>query len=161
MRLSGRLARIEKAVAPNMRVVDQRRQYAEEVAQRRQAAWEYMRPTMSDEHAVMVVDAYARGLNDPSHPEYNSPAGMLLRRCLQAMSPRTHWPYCDIPPEVALAMPPAVAEVYLAHGPSPFHDCEDCGYNLPHGYFDACPLCGGRIGWYAYWERRKSERGYE
>ena len=117
-----------------------------------------MYPSMSEEHAALVVDAYARGLDDSGHPDWGTPAGRLLRRCLEAMRPRTHWPYCDIPPEVAFAMPPVVAEVYLRHGPLPLQDCENCGYKLPHGYFDACPLCGGRIGWYAYFSRRKAEQ---
>jgi len=157
-RLSQRLARLEKVVSPRLRVLDQQREYAEEVARKRQAAWEYMYPTMSEEHAALVVDAYGRGLAYSDHPESRSPAGRLLRRCLDAMSPATHWPYCDIPPEVKFAMPPVVAEVYLRDGPTPFHDCEDCGYKLPHRYFDVCPLCGGRIGWYAYYSRRDAER---
>lgn len=68
-----------------------------------------------------------------------------------------HWPYTDIPEEVILAMPPVLAEVYLAKDELPLHECEDCGCHLPFGYFDGCPLCGGRIGWYAYYSRRKAE----
>jgi hypothetical protein len=111
--------------------------------------------TMSEEHARLVVGAYAAGYQNSSSPGYSTPEGRLLRRCLQAMSRRNDWPYSEIPDEVAFAMPPEVAEVYMTNPRAlPLHDCEDCGYNLPHGYFDACPLCGGRIGWYAYWARR-------
>ena len=159
MRLTQRLTRLERTVAPQMRVFNKRRQYAEESERRRQAAWEYMYPTMSEEHAAMVVDAYARGLAYSDHEEHNTPAGRLLKRCLNAMYPATHWPYNEIPPEVQFAMPPAVAEVYLANDDAlPLHNCEDCGYRLPHGCFDACPPCGGRIGWYAYYSRRKAEQ---
>ena len=158
MRLTQRLARIEKVMAPQARIADQRAEYAEEVRRRRQAAWEYMYPTMSEEHAAMVVDGYARGLEADDHPERYSPAGRLLHCCLRAMHPATHWPYNEIPRDVVFAMPPVVAEVYMQQEVLALHDCENCGYNLPHGYFDACPLCGGRIGWYAYFSRRKAER---
>jgi hypothetical protein len=62
-------------------------------------------------------------------------------------------------------LPPAVAQVYL-DDPSliAIHDCEDCGYEVPIGYseslrspakavrryFDRCPLCSGKTGYYAY-----------
>ena len=42
-------------------------------------------------------------------------------------------PGTQIKREVALAMPPPVAGVYLAHPDAlPLHDCEDCGYGVPH-----------------------------
>ncbi len=117
-----------------------------------------MQSTMSEEHARIVVEAYAAGLHDVRNEGYNTPAARLLRRCLHAMlSKWTHWPYNEIPDEVAYAMPPEVAEIYLARDVLPLHECEDCGYALPHGYFDSCSLCGGRIGWYAYFNRKKTE----
>ena len=35
--------------------------------------------------------------------------------------------------------------------------CEDCGADLPIDQFDGSPLCGGRIDWYTYHYRRKTE----
>jgi hypothetical protein len=155
MKLNARLAKLEKGVAKTWAKYEEGRRWREEIEVRRQAAWEIMRPTMSDEHAFMVVEAYAAGSEG-----YGTPAGTLLQRCLDAMSrsQRKEWPYSQIPPEVTLAMPPEVAEVYLAHPDAlPFHDCEDCGYKLPHGYFESCPLCGGRIGWYGYWSKHAKQ----
>lgn len=58
-----------------------------------------------------------------------------------------------------VALPPEVADVYLQDDEvGPYHDCEDCSYNVPVGrrrYFERCPLCGGRTGWYAYYEKHK------
>jgi hypothetical protein len=60
-------------------------------------------------------------------------------------------------------------DVYLKDPEAlPLHDCEDCGLPIPirpnrqHGfeaepeqvYFEHCPACGGRTGWYRYWARR-------
>ena len=105
-----------------------------------------------------VVEAYVAGMQDVRHPDWGSPAGTLLRRCLTALRRRPYWPYTQIRPEDALAMPPQVAEVYLVHTDAlPLHDCEDYGYGVPHDYFKQCPLCGGRVGWYAYWHRHKDD----
>ena len=80
-----------------------------------------------------------------------------------------HWPDTDIAGEVILAMPPAVAEVYLTDPAAmPLHDCADCGFRIPvtpgeykgkpaRRHFEACPLCGGRIGYEAYFKRCKAE----
>ena len=53
-------------------------------------------------------------------------------------------------------MPAVVAEVFFQRDELRLHECEDCGYELPMKCFKACPLCGGRIGWYAYYNRRKA-----
>ena len=72
---------------------------------------------MSEEHARLVVEAYSAGMQYGESPDYHSPAGRLLRRCLDVISryDYAHWPYTLIPAEAALAMPPVVANVYLAH----------------------------------------------
>lgn len=58
-----------------------------------------------------------------------------------------------------MAMPPEVAQVYLEHESTmPLHDCRECGYKVPHELFKACPLCGGHVGWYAYWGRVTGQR---
>jgi hypothetical protein len=124
--------------------------------------------TMSEEHACMVVEAIAAGQQYVTSPDYNLPTARLARRCLDALHKGRHWPYTEIPDEVAFAMPPVVAQVYLEHDALPLHECEDCGYKIPitpgtyRGtgairHFDSCPLCGGRVGWYAYWKRRTEE----
>lgn len=66
-------------------------------------------------------------------------------------------------------VPAKLIEVYLSDSEAlPLHDCEDCGLAIPvrpsrlHGleaepeqlYFEVCPSCGGRTGWYRYWARR-------
>ena len=66
-----------------------------------------------------------------------------------------------------LALPPVVAQVYLDDpGVVAIHDCENCGYEVPMGYgephaspakplriyFDRCPLCGGKTGYYAFYQ---------
>ena len=141
------------------RVVDEELERRDEAERSHlEAAWAIMSQTMSEEHVRIVVDAYAEGMQDVRHPDWGSPAGYLLRRCLHVMWRRPYWPYTQIRSEVALAMPPLVADVYLAHPDAlPFHDCEDCGYEVPHQYFKQCPLCGGRVGWYAYWNQHKDD----
>jgi len=155
LKYSQRLSRVEKVLAPRLQALTRRVERAAESQSEFDRAWAFMCAT---EHAQLVVDAYARGLQDVRHPEWNSPEGVLLRRCLDALHGRRHWPHKEIPPEVGFAMPPVVADVYLRDGALPLHECEDCGYKLPHGYFDACPLCDGRIGYEAYFKRRKAEQ---
>jgi len=164
------LARLEKAAAATRVVVKEAQDRAEADREERDAAWAIMQRTMSDEHARMVVEAYAASAQDIKSPEYKTPAGRLLRRCLDAMDrlKYRHWPYTEIATEVVLAMPPPVAEVYLNHDALPLHECEDCGFAIPVTsgeykgraavrHFDVCPLCGERVGWYAYFNRRKAE----
>jgi hypothetical protein len=136
-------------------------QHADESRARMQANWAIMQSTMSVEHARLVVEAYSAGRQYVQSPEYHSPAGRLLRRCLDAISRYNyaHWPYTLIPAETALAMPPVIAEVYLAHDVLPLHECEDCGCHLPHESFTTCPLCGGAVGWYAFWQKHKDVEG--
>ncbi len=65
-------------------------------------------------------------------------------------------------------VPRAVVDVYLQDPEAmPLHDCEDCGLLVPvrserqYGmsveparfYFNVCPVCSGRVGWYAYWTK--------
>ena len=70
-------------------------------------------------------------------------------------------------------LPSELVQVYLDDPDAlPLHDCEDCGLRIPvrpgrqcgndsqaaHRYFDHCPACGGRVGWYAFWEKHKSNK---
>jgi len=169
VKLSARLARLEKATASTRALVEEAQDQAKAEREERDAAWAIMQGTMSQGHARMVVGAYATGAQDIKSPAYNTPAGRLLRRCLDAMDrlKYRHWPYTEVAPEVVLAMPPQVAEVYLDHDAMPLHNCEDCGFRVPitpgrdgkpaRRHFDTCPLCGGKVGWYAYFNRRKAE----
>jgi len=87
----------------------------------------------------------------------DTPAGRLLRRCLDAIDrlKYRHWPDTEIADEIILAMPPEVAEVYLTEDALPLHSCADCGFRVPltpdtnrrpaRRHFDSCPLCGGKV----------------
>ena len=70
-----------------------------------------------------------------------------------------------------LEFPCSVASVYLEDPDAePLHECADCGYDLPFEwahpraeppraakvYFEFCPLCGGKVGYYAFY----SKHGY-
>jgi hypothetical protein len=157
--IENRLARLEKATSGERERRQEWELRAAEQHAKREAAWAVMQQSMNAEHARLVVEAYAVGAQDIKNPEYHTPGGRLLRRCLDAMSRLEHryWPYTEIPDEVVLAMPPALAEVYLARDELPLHECESCGFHLPFGCFEACPLCRGRIGYTAYYNRRKAE----
>lgn len=71
---------------------------AAERRERREAIWAVMQQTMSEEHVRLVVEAYAAGAQYVQSSEYNTPAGRLLRRCLDAISRLTyrHWPQTEI-----------------------------------------------------------------
>jgi len=153
-----RLERLEKVAAAVHGAHEAQGQRDAEHHAQLEAAWAIMRETMSEEHARMVVEAYADGMQDVRHPDWGSPAGTLLRRCLDALQRRPYWPFTQIEPEVALAMPQVMADVYLSHPDAlPLHDCQACGYKVPHPYISECPLCGGRVGWNAYWHRHKDD----
>jgi hypothetical protein len=126
-----------------------------------QAHWEVMSASMSEGHARLVQEAAAAGEQYVRSPDYGTPGARLLRRCLDAISRYNYayWPYTLIPPEVMLAMPPALADVYLAHDVLPLHECEDCGVHLPYQHFKTCPLCGGHVGWYAFWQKHQDDTG--
>jgi hypothetical protein len=72
-----------------------------------------------------------------------------------------------------LAMPAEVAEVYINSPEArPLHECEDCGYAVPYQHanplavppapvrihFERCPLCGGKVGYWAYRMKRQREQ---
>lgn len=67
-------------------------------------------------------------------------------------------------------MHPDVALVYREDPRAvPLHDCADCGLGIPcvaggktggrtipfRRYFDACPACGGEVGYNAYWRKQR------
>jgi hypothetical protein len=54
-------------------------------------------------------------------------------------------------------MPPEVAQIYIDHPDAIALNncCEDCGYRVPVKYFQSCPLCGGALGWYAFWKKHR------
>ena len=160
MKFGARLARLEKESAASRTKVEERDQRAAEQYEEREAAWAIMQQTMSEEHARLVVETYAQSGGAWDHPLHRTPGGRLLRHCLDALDGLRyrHWPYSDIPPEVYLAMPPAVAEVFLERDELRLHECEDCGFKLPMKCFEACPLCGGHVGYAAYFHSRKEEQ---
>lgn len=169
MSFKGRLARLEKTAAVERALRAGRTNRAGEAHDAREAAWAIMQQTMSEEHARLVVETYAESGGAWDHPLRNTPGGRLLRHCLDTMDSLKYrrWPDTEITAEVVLAMPPAVSEIYLKHDALALHDCADCGFEVPitpggNGvpavrHFEACPLCGGRTGYAAYFLRRKAE----
>ena len=115
--------------------------------------------TMDQKHARIVQDEVA-SLRDPT----KTPGARFSDLTVAAIE------YVEghIQNGLPLALPPAVAQVYLDEpGLVAIHDCEDCGYEVPIGYaelhanppkpariyFDRCPLCGGKTGYDAFYRR--------
>jgi hypothetical protein len=173
--IKSRLAYLERATTAQRSRNEELEQRAVEQRAKREAAWAIMQQSMNAEHARLVVEAYAAGAQRVESSDFNTPGGRLLRHCLDAMSrlEHRHWPETDIAAEVILAMPPDVAQVYLTEGAAiPLHDCEECGFRVPitpgeyqgkpaQRHFVACPLCGGRTGYAAYFTRRKARQTWE
>jgi hypothetical protein len=121
--------------------------------------------TLSDEHAVQIIAEHESG-----EVQRSALYAWFNHLCVaQAQG------YRDRP----CAMPPAVCEVLtreasrlLPDGKAHIwsHECEACGLELPctweqydmerAGYFDACPLCGGRAGCllFSLRQHREAER---
>ena len=70
-------------------------------------------------------------------------------------------------------LPAELVEVYLRDAEAePLHDCEACGLPVPvkvgwragheptadRVYFPACPHCGGRTGYHAFWGRPRPSK---
>jgi hypothetical protein len=127
-------------------------------------------PTEEDREFQRRWEAVAEGLTDEQRehvereltdPQVSGPGGR------GASGPTGHVVMLlasDAPP----VMHPEVARVYAEHPEAaPLHDCEDCGLGIPcrggskdapfHRWFDACPNCGGRVGYYAYFHKHKAE----
>ena len=115
--------------------------------------------TMDQKHARIVVNEVT-SLHEPSI-EGGTRFGDLTVAAIQYVEGH-------IQEGLPLALPPAVAQVYLNDPNSiAIHDCEDCGYEVPIGcalsntsppkpvrsYFERCPLCGGKTGYYAFYQR--------
>jgi hypothetical protein len=75
---------------------------------------------------------------------------------------------------VPAGIPAEVIAVYLTDDEAlPLQDCEACGLLVPvrpgrhygtlveppRQYFDACPACGGRVGYSAYWDKHGKKPG--
>ena len=110
-----RLQRLEKAVHTTATIDAEWERRNQEDREKFEAAWAIMCATMSEEHARMVVDAYAAGLQDVRHPDSSSPAGFLLRRCLAALHSR---PFLALHPDRSRGGP---------------RHASRCGRGLPHG----------------------------
>jgi hypothetical protein len=124
-------------------------------------------PTEEDLERGRRLDAILGGLTDAQReivlgdlndPEVRRPGGRdvgKLTRQILALVIGTERP---------AVMHPEVARVYAEHpDASPLHDCEDCGLGIPcrggskdapfYRWFDACPNCGGRVGYCAYFHK--------
>jgi hypothetical protein len=115
--------------------------------------------TMDQKHARIIRDLVT-SLRDPN----TTPGGRFSDLTVAAIQRVER----HIREGLPLALPPAVAQVYLDEpGLVAIHDCEDCGYEVPIGYpepqaspskpvriyFERCPLCGGKTGYYAFYRR--------
>lgn len=71
-----------------------------------------------------------------------------------------------------LQLPAKVAALETINEGFTTYNCEDCGYDLPSNWprvsatppatsmfhFDPCPLCGGKVGWHAFYMKHKLYR---
>jgi hypothetical protein len=71
-----------------------------------------------------------------------------------------------------LQLPIKVAALEMIDEGFTNYNCEDCGYDLPSNWpvldansprssryhFEPCPLCGGKVGWHAYYSKHKCYR---
>ena len=71
-----------------------------------------------------------------------------------------------------LELPAKVAVLEMSNKGWTTYNCEDCGYDLPSNWprvsaappatsmfhFDPCPLCGGKVGWHAFYMKHKRYR---
>ncbi len=113
-------------------------------------------PTMAHEH-LPLLEAY---LKDPKRVQHTfgpekGPIPKGLARILNDM-----WNSVEESSARAVALSPAVVDIYLKNPVYGTDDCADCGLLLPYGYFYECPLCGGVTGDDAYKIKQKTP-GYE
>jgi len=53
------------------------------------------------------------------------------------------------------AMPETLADAYTTRGyVNPNDDCESCGFHVPAGWLECCPLCAGALGCLKYHQAR-------
>ena len=71
-----------------------------------------------------------------------------------------------------LELPAKVAVLEVSNEGWKTYNCEDCGYELPSNWprldpnspisskfhFEPCPLCGGKVGWHAFYTKNKCYR---
>src|SRR5205814_589559 len=72
-----------------------------------------------------------------------------------------------------LELPAKVAVLEMSgEGSCTTYNCEDCGYELPGNWphveaipptsslfcYDPCPLCGGKVGWHAFYSKHRCYR---
>ncbi len=115
-------------------------------------------PTEEDLERGRRLDAILEGLTDDQReivlgdlndPEVRRPGGRDVGKLTHVIV------RLAVDTESPAVMHPAVAQVYIDRpDASAYHDCEDCGLNVPHGVFDRCPNCGGHVGYAAYFHKR-------
>jgi hypothetical protein len=111
---------------------------------------------MDPAHARVVLDDLQRvgGDSDKGYRDFTVSVLIRARNHLKENQP--------------LEFPAEVAAIYLSGEYSATtYECEDCGYDLPtkwpdrhadpptpfRNYFERCPLCGGKVGGYAYYSK--------
>ena len=149
--LNGRLAKLE-AIAPPAAPAEptaRERAWHEQLV----AAMNELLTTMPRHRAEAVVRDLEAG--DWWEPPITRRAVDLARRIIPRPDPewfdwgwRGWW--CvrsDLPGPLALPGPLCDALERLGNPDCPWvDDCERCGYEVPRGYVEACPVCGGRVG---------------
>jgi hypothetical protein len=165
MSLSSRLKAIEKATRLNTPVIDPEALARwNAAAAARETNWQIMASTMSQEHIAILqdvgrildTDGEDAAKRHAGYHLFNACRDVLLREPFRQNQTQERL----IPPQVALAMPPTLAENILRTGGAHLrlHDCADCGFRVPmpsDRTFDVCPLCGGELGWYAFFEKHR------
>ncbi len=126
-------------------------------------AWDELLGTMSPEHVEIIrddlmTDGHA-ALDWHGHLTATGQALHLTHVMSYMTFLRARGEY-----RARYALPAAIAQVYLDHPEAtPLHACQQCwlevpiwpGLNQPYRpairYFDACPECGGRVGYGQPW----------
>ena len=121
--------------------------------------------TMAPEHvAVIEEDLVAKGCGFLTHDGLLSIRGdskptRLTNVAVEMVIAKVRGKFLG-----RFALPPAVAQVYLDHPDAlPLHACQECRLDIPVRpgmtqpaipvltFFDACPLCGGEVGYMRPW----------
>jgi hypothetical protein len=88
---------------------------------------------VDERYTQLVVADLQRNSRDPEHW-----SGLTVEFLMRAAD--------HVRDGLPLAFPASLAEAYLGN-PHAGHAaaCQQCRYKLPVGYFELCPVCGGRV----------------
>ncbi len=124
--------------------------------------WHVLRQTMVARHVdhveSVVIDVcwgyVCRRQGEIVSPSFGVPFELIDADALvQAVDVaiRCARPGSYIPWRGPYSLPETLADLYQERGyVSSNDDCESCGFHVPAGWFERCPLCGGTIGCLKY-----------